>query len=117
MTARIYQIDFEGSDGTGRALLVLLDGQIVGADLRGGRYVGTYEINPETQTIASDLTVTVPEGATSVTGQPVGPGGLTARFHTEIDAAAEEQRVKSRSEDGHELVSVIRRMHVLERKE
>lgn len=72
-----YALYYTGISGFGHAVLIMKDGLVIGADATGGVYDGTY------QTVDNDIKVevnlTVPAGATLVTGQSL-PEALTQKI-------------------------------------
>lgn len=76
-----YKVDYaaeaEGEIGIGFALLALDTGMVVGADITGGRYDGSYEWNERTQLLDVNIAAWIPEGVRVVQGQTAGPGGLS----------------------------------------
>lgn len=63
-----YAVYYTGQTGFGHAVLVLREGKIVGADVTGGVYDGTYTLE-QNHTVTVDIVLTVPAGTTLVTGQ------------------------------------------------
>ena len=68
-----YAIYYTGVSGSGLGVLALHNGIIIGADMFGGRYDGTYKqsTTPDAYDIA--VRITVPPGAPLVTGALAGP--------------------------------------------
>lgn len=66
MVDGFYQITFRGTADWGMGMLILKDGVITGADVGGVLYDGTYKEHKDK--ISSKITLTVPPGATLVTG-------------------------------------------------
>jgi hypothetical protein len=69
-----YAIYYTGVSGTGIGVLAINNGVIVGADMLGGRYDGTYK--PSSTTMGSydaNVRITIPPGASLVTGALAGP--------------------------------------------
>ncbi|MGV3576622.1 MAG: hypothetical protein ACO1O4_15975 [Devosia sp.] len=63
-----YAVYYTGQTGFGHAVLVMREGKIVGADVTGGVYDGTYTIEAN-NSVTVDIVLTVPPGTTLVTGQ------------------------------------------------
>jgi hypothetical protein len=66
-----YAMYYTGGTGSGHALFIMKDGKIIGADVVGGVLDGSYE-SDEGGNIAFKVNLTVPAGATLVTGQTAG---------------------------------------------
>lgn len=65
-----YKFMYEGAAGFGGGILVLDTGFVVGADVTGAEYDGTYKYNPNTNMLDVQITLTVPPGVALVTGMP-----------------------------------------------
>jgi uncharacterized membrane-anchored protein YitT (DUF2179 family) len=63
-----YAVFYTGVAGFGHAVLVMKDGIVTGADVVGGIYDGKYAVSG-TEGLSIEVTLTVPAGATLVTGQ------------------------------------------------
>ena len=74
----IYGILFSGAHSTGGGMLVLLGGQITGADEAGVEYNGTYEYSQGRLNLL--LQISAPEGVTLVTGATSGRLPMTMSF-------------------------------------
>ena len=71
MKEGFYSITYKGAEGDlGFGILVLDTGAVIGADVAGARYDGTYVYNPKTEMIDTKLKLTVPAGVWLVTGVP-----------------------------------------------
>ena len=71
MKEGFYSIVFVGQTGdSGFGIIVLDTGRVVGVDITGARYDGTYAYNQQTDLIDVDLTLTVPPGVPLVQGIP-----------------------------------------------
>ena len=71
MKEGFYSITYAGAGGDlGFGILVFDTGAVVGADVGGVRYDGTYTYNARTQMIDAQLELTVPAGLLLVTGVP-----------------------------------------------
>lgn len=67
-----FRIAFTGANGSGFGMLILHGGIVVGADIVGTTYVGTYTDLAETQEFNFQINVTFPAGVTPVqTGTPL----------------------------------------------
>ena len=67
----IYAMYFTGSVGSGSGLLLLKSGVIAGADSAGGIYDGSYTLG-EMRTVNLNVRLTLPPGASLVTGHAAG---------------------------------------------
>ena len=80
MREGFYKVDYaaeaDGEINIGFALLALDTRMVVGADITGGLYDGSYEWNERTQLLDLTVAAWIPEGVTVVQGQTAGPGGL-----------------------------------------
>jgi hypothetical protein len=61
-----FRIAFTGTAGSGFGVLVLHSGVIVGADVGGATYDGSYTENTTTQAIDFQITMNAPAGITLV---------------------------------------------------
>jgi hypothetical protein len=67
-----FRIAFTGAAGSGFGMLVLRGGVIVGADVGGAMYDGSYTDNSSTQALDFRVTMTAPAGIIPVqTGIPL----------------------------------------------
>jgi hypothetical protein len=67
-----FRIAFTGSAGSGLGILVLRDGVVVGADIGGVSYDGTYTEDVATKDVIFNVTMSAPAGVTPVqTGVPL----------------------------------------------
>ena len=71
MIEGIYHVTFRGHADWGMGVVVFQKGMIAGADAAGAIYDGHYVENPDA--IDLQVTLTVPPGATLVTGTPPQP--------------------------------------------
>lgn len=67
-----YTMNYLGGTGIGAGALYIGKGTIVGADVAGGRYQGTYR--EEGGRILADITLSMPQGGVLVTGQQIPAG-------------------------------------------
>ena len=63
-----YSVYYTGVAGFGHSVLDITGGIVAGADATGGVYDGTYKLG-EAGTVSIEVSLTVPAGATLVTGQ------------------------------------------------
>jgi hypothetical protein len=75
-----YAMYYTGVAGFGHAVLVISEGVVTGADVTGGVLDGTYSVG-DGDDIKIEVVLTVPAGATLVTGQ-----SLTAPLSQTISA-------------------------------
>jgi hypothetical protein len=68
-----YAVTFGGAAGGGFGMVVLDTNLIVGADVTGVLYDGTYEYNARTDRLDVHIVVTVPPGVWLVQGVPSAP--------------------------------------------
>jgi hypothetical protein len=67
-----FQIAFTGTAGSGFGMLVLQKGVVVGADVAGASYDGSYTENELTGQLDFEITMNAPAGVTPVqTGIPL----------------------------------------------
>ena len=76
MREGFYRVDYQGIAGLGFAIMVLDTGIVIGADVTGGVYNGTYEWNDQTQLLDVTASGRVPEGVQLVQGVVAPAGGL-----------------------------------------
>lgn len=67
-----YKIEYRGGSGAGVGMIVLDTGEVVGADIAGGSYLGSYAFNVQTNMIDVDAIVEIAPGAWAVTGHAAG---------------------------------------------
>ncbi|HXV25225.1 MAG TPA: hypothetical protein VED46_13310 [Alphaproteobacteria bacterium] len=65
-----YKLEFAGASGVGIGVIVLDTNMVVGCDVGGVVYDGSYERNERTDQLDLKLTLTVPPGMGLVTGVP-----------------------------------------------
>src|SRR6266404_3869456 len=85
----IYSITFRGATDWGFGMLLLRSGRIVGADVSGVLYDGTYR--DEQGKMAVKVVITVPPGATLVQGGPPRPQPYTVEFAAMLPERALEE--------------------------
>lgn len=68
-----YVAYMTGMAGNSVILFVLRKGKIVGADIGGMKYDGTYKANPDGEGYKFSVAYVVPAGATLITGAPPSP--------------------------------------------
>lgn len=67
-----YRMAFTGAAGSGFGILVLREGVVVGADVSGATFDGTYAKARDRQVINVDVIMSMPAGASPVqTGIPI----------------------------------------------
>lgn len=67
-----FLMTFTGAVGSGFGIIVLRNGTLVGADVGGATFDGTYSENPSTQTLTLQITMNAPAGMVPVqTGIPM----------------------------------------------
>ena len=81
-----YGIYYTGVGGSGIGVLVIKDGLIVGADMVGGRYDGTYRHNAATGNYDAQLRMSFPPGTSLVTGALAGPQPMNLDMTTVLPA-------------------------------
>lgn len=77
----LYAMQYVGNIGLGAGAVYVGKGIVLGADVGGGRYKGSY--TEQGSNLALKVTLTVPNGATLVTGAVLPPGSqlqLTATW-------------------------------------
>lgn len=80
-----YSVSYGGQAGLGMALLALHGGKIVGADVAGGLYDGTYIEARERLSI--NVSVTVPPGVILVTGAAAQTAPYTFQINAVLPAS------------------------------
>ena len=71
-----FAIYYTGVGGSGIGVIAIRDGVIVGADMTGGRYDGTYSENPGTGNFDAKIRMSYLPGTSLVTGALAGPQPL-----------------------------------------
>ncbi len=66
----IYTMNYVGTAGAGFGMIVFRDGIVAGADVVGGTYDGSYGWQDHSASIEGMVNMTVPAGASLVTGAP-----------------------------------------------
>ena len=84
----IYAMAFRGAADWGTGMLILKDGNIIGADVSGVQYDGTYKISGES--VAVNFVMTVPPGTSLVQGVPARSETYKIPVETTIPRAAFE---------------------------
>jgi hypothetical protein len=64
-----YRLVFAGGIGSGVGLLAIQDGKIVGIDVGGGEYNGSYQEDATADTVTIHLEVTIAANMPIVTGE------------------------------------------------
>lgn len=68
MIEGFYTTFFTGQMGSSVGIFTFKDGVIVGADIGGGRYDGTYVVDTRTQTVHCQVQFALQLGGQSITG-------------------------------------------------
>ena len=91
----IFRLAYTGTEGTGFGLLVLLNGSIVGADVSGGLYDGTYSEDLQTGKVRFSLNVAAPAGVPLVqTGvAPTSPVNIPITAYLDRDDLSSEKPI------------------------
>lgn len=76
MISGFYAIYYTGVGGSGIGVLAINNGIIVGADMVGGRYDGTYTQSAIAGNYDAKVRITIPPGSSLVTGALAGPQPL-----------------------------------------
>ena len=84
----IYSIRFRGAADWGMGLLMFRKGKIVGADVAGVQYDGTYSENEKE--IFVQIVMSVPAGVTLVQGYPAQPKAFEVPFEATVAKLAIE---------------------------
>lgn len=69
----LYQVRYHGVAGEGHGAIYIGNGKVLGVDITGARYNGTYTQNGDS--LAGTVTLTA-NGGQLVTGQPAPPGAI-----------------------------------------
>lgn len=85
MSNGFYSVQYAGRGGNGMGMVVLKNGQIVGADVYGGKFDGKYEAGSPGNILAH-LRVELPAGAVSALTGRGGVGPLVENWSTELPA-------------------------------
>lgn len=91
MVDGIYLVNYTGRQGIGAATMTLSSGQIVGVDVAGGEYEGTYKLQNEN--IVGNIVMHVPAGVYLVTGAPISPVPYTVPISFAFPAAIKVNQV------------------------
>ncbi len=85
MKEAFYSITFVGASGSwGFGMIVMDTGKIIGADVAGARYDGSYQFNKRTNMIDASIKLTVPAGVELVQGTPAQPNEWTLEFQASL---------------------------------
>ena len=94
MKEGFYSIAFTGQTGdSGFGIIVLDTGRVVGVDVAGACYDGTYTYNQQTKLIDADLKLTVPPEVPLVQGVPARPEEWSFNFTASFPSEAKETPV------------------------
>ena len=74
MREGFYRLEYAGSQGAGFGLIVLDTNQVIGCDLSGGVFRGSYQWNTQTQQFDVDATFTATNPVQLVQGISLQPG-------------------------------------------
>ncbi|MEQ8195138.1 MAG: hypothetical protein RIB59_11695 [Rhodospirillales bacterium] len=70
----IYGVMYTGQNmNWGYAMLIFVDGKVMGSVADGGKYVGFYHYNDQRGKIETEVKVRIPPGVATVTGVPAQP--------------------------------------------
>jgi hypothetical protein len=86
-----WLVRYIGAADWGFGILVFDTGMVVGADVAGGRYDGTYEYYPKTEMLDIDVTVKIPPNVRTVQGV-VSQEGLTFKVRTSMPRDAWDEK-------------------------
>jgi len=73
----IYSAKMTGSEGQGLVIFIFSKGTVIGVDLMGGQFDGSYSLSQDGTTIDVDVTVKIPPNTLVIQGASVGSAGLT----------------------------------------
>ena len=106
----LYSVNYLGIEGTGVALLAMINGNIRGIDVGGGLYNGTIGGPNGTSPPRCEvkMQVELPGGAPTVLGVVAPEGGLKFGVHTFVDPDAPSQQVDVESDYGKLSASLKR---------
>ncbi len=91
MANGVYNINYAGKQGFGSACVVFLNGEIFGTDVVAAEYGGTYAI--ANGQVTGHVLLTVPAGASLVTGAPISPTPYTIQIPFTMPAQIDEKQV------------------------
>ena len=100
MVEGFYQVEYQGVDSAGAAVLMVHSGKVVGVDTTGGMYYGSYSRVGGTEFNNVNVTVTLPEGAISVMGKAAPAGGLSFKVECQLPDNPHSQIVNLDTEYG-----------------
>lgn len=86
-----YRGYFTGVQGNGVALFVLKNGILVGSDVFGVSFDGSYVTDPSGGAVTGTVTVTAPPNATLVQGVMSGPHGMSYEVQFSLPSNFQEQ--------------------------
>lgn len=87
-----YSIQYQGPKGQGFGLIALDTGTVVGADVTGGLFDGTYNYNHKTEMLDVKITLTVPAGESLVTGAPPQASEYKTTFESSLPRTLGEEK-------------------------
>lgn len=100
MREGFYSITYGAAAGQGFGMIALDTGRVVGADVVGGRYDGSYQFNPRTGMLDLDVMVTVPPGAWVVQGGQSRPTSWTFGIKAAVPAETPSHAISVHTELG-----------------
>lgn len=100
MREGFYLVEYVGLAGAGNAIMALDTGIVIGVDITGGLYDGTFEWNEQTQLLDIDVRVQVPEGVVLAQGNVAPPGGLVFGVQCSFPRNPDNQIVEARTDFG-----------------
>lgn len=106
----LYSVNYLGIEGTGVALLAMIDGKIHGIDVGGGLYDGTIS-NPNGASpprCEVKVQVKLPAGARTVLGVVAPESGLEFKVHGSVNPDAQSQQIDLESDYGRLSASLKR---------
>lgn len=106
MQEGFYRIDYAGAAGLGFALLAMDSGVVLGTDIMGSFYDGTYNWNPRTSQLDVQVTVKVLPGVTVVQGTVAPEDGLTFTGSCSFSREARNEVVEATTSLGPVKVAI-----------
>ena len=100
MREGFYLVEYVGWAGGGHAIMALDTGVVVGVDISGGLYDGTFKWNEQTQLLDVDVWVQIPEGVGLVQGKVAPRGGLRFDVQCSFPRDPDNQIVQAKTDFG-----------------
>ncbi len=101
MKEGFYSVEFVGHTGdSGFGMFVLDTGQVVGADVAGALYDGTYQHNAKTDTVDATINLTVPPGVSLVMGVPAQPKEWTLELNVSFPRETSKTPIRVQTQYG-----------------